>query len=71
MVNGSWLMAQSSWLRPQGVWLIAKKNLALGPPGPGPSAKFFLAMSLEPRALRWRHEPRALSYEPWAMNHQP
>ena len=52
MANGSWLMAQDSWLMLKGSWLkaqgsrlMAKKNLALGPPGPGPSTKFFLAMS--------------------------
>ena len=43
------LMVNGSWLKA----------------GACPSAKFFLAMSLEPRPLR--HEP--LSLGPWAMNH--
>ena len=45
MVNGSWLMAHGSRLMvhasrlvAQGSWLMAKKNVPLGPTGPGPSA---------------------------------
>ena len=57
MATGSWLMAQGSWLMPRGSWLKAhgswaRKNLALGPPGPGPSAKLFLAMGHVPPALK-------------------
>ena len=47
MIDYEWLMVHASMLVAQGSCLMAKKNLALGPPGPGPSAKFFLAMSLE------------------------
>ena len=41
MVHGSKLMAHASRLVVKGSWLMAKKDLAVGPPGPGPSAKFF------------------------------
>ena len=36
MAHGSRPMAHASRLVAQGPWLMAKKNLALGPPGPGP-----------------------------------
>ena len=41
--NGSWRIAQGSWLMPAGSRLMAhgQENLALGPPGPGPSAKVY------------------------------
>ena len=34
MAHDSWLMAHDSWLMAHGSWPI--KNLARGPPGPGP-----------------------------------
>ena len=67
MINGSWL--QAGWvggmykLRVGGVgkggWVGGwpRTNLAVGPPGPGPSAKF-----------SW---PWAMSLEAWAMSHEP
>ena len=58
MAHGSRLMTLASRLVAQSWWLMAKKNLALGPPGPGPSAKFFGAMS-------------NTSLEDWAMSHDP
>ena len=61
------LMVSGSCLKARGSRLMTKKNLALGPPGLGLSAKFFLAMSLEPRA--WMHAPRALSHEPWTIDY--
>ena len=54
MAHGSILMAHASSLVVHGSRLMT--------PGPGLGAKFFLAMSLEPRAL---------SNEPGALNHQP
>ena len=45
MAQGSRLVAHASRLVVQGSWLMAKKKLALGPQGLGPSAKFFLSMS--------------------------
>ena len=56
MANGSWLKAQDSWLMPQGSWLKANgswpRKIWRGvTQAPGPRAKLFLAMSLEPRAL--------------------
>ena len=42
MAQGSWLMAHAARLVTPGPWLMAKKNVAQGPPGPGPSANFFL-----------------------------
>ena len=53
MVHASWLKAHGSCLEARGPRLMAKKNLALGPPGPGPSANF-----------SW---PWAMSLEAWAM----
>ena len=50
MVHGSWLKAYGSFFKARGSRLMAhgQEKLALGP-GPGaPSAKFLLAMSLEP-----------------------
>ena len=52
MTHGSRLMAHASRPVAQGSWLMVKKNLALGPRGPGPSANFFLAVSHEPCATR-------------------
>ena len=57
MAQGSWLIPQASWLKAHG-----PENLAMGPPGPGPSAKVSLAMS---------HEPWALSLETWAVSLEP
>ena len=42
------VVRQSFDLKVRGSSLLAKKNLALGPPGPGPSAKSSLAMSHAP-----------------------
>ena len=55
MAHGSRLKVHSSRLVAQGSGLMAKKDLAVAAPGPGPNANFVLAMSLEPRALR--HAP--------------
>ena len=68
MLDGSRLMAHAPRFVAQGPWLMAKKNLALGLPGPSPSADFFLAMCLEPQALR--HEPRAVNYGPLTINNR-
>ena len=62
MVHGSRFMDHASRLVAQGSWLMVKKNLALGPPGAGSSAKFFLAMS---------HEPWARGLQAWAMSLEP
>ena len=48
-------------------WFMAKKKLTLGPPGPGPRANVFLAMS----HVAMSHEPGGMSLEPSAMSHEP
>ena len=45
MAHGSRLMAHAARLVAQGSWLMAKIKLALGTPGPGPSAKFYFKVS--------------------------
>ena len=67
MVHSSWLKAHGSCLKARGSGLMAKKQLALGPPGPGPQRQIFSAISHEPWATSL--EAWAMSFEPWTINH--